>query len=555
MRLKGLDFTSRQAMEEQSRRTLSHGRRMLRENGRGFEWGLRPPVVPVFEDDDGRSWLLDGLRAIRYAPGSVFNGNSGLVFPENLGAGGVRTPSPGALNGSPLHLAAFRAAFDTGLLQTADSGTGDGATRFGQPVSLTNPPIDDPAADPVNHAAGAFARTPSHPGESFGESVGRNAMQQTGAQVLSQLLGKGGMEGALESALDVGNLINNGGSAALSRLVEQGLGALMGGVFGQVSDDDSLSKQLAARYGPQMLTRYGPAAVKSMASSGLPSVVAMLSPVPSKANIRLAKADPAGGAGGIVGVNGKAVLRLNDTLKMPELQDAGPMIEANTTVLINGMPAAGEIHKGVGLSKGAVGTPKDLSSNVFMGKGGGAAGGSTGSNGSDGGSGSEGSCIDGTGEDGGSCTRCERDRDPGAPNLDPPEWLKAVLGMERHTKLGEGELAPGNEYENWSILWGAIEIGSPQEPHAGIASPWAWWIPHRIFGFDMSDYYLKHDCVFDRNRRLSDAGAILYAEADAFVTGLSSSPVQNALQVVYSSATTIAGFTFAAANSLSDLFD
>lgn len=553
MRRAGLEFTSQATLELQHRYALTTARRMLRGDNVPFEGGVRPPVVLFFQGDDGRSWLLAGARPVRYVAGSAYDGTSGVITPDALSARHAAHDMDSSSSQSDLTQAAFRASFETGGLGLpAPATTRNRPIDFGQSMPYTNPPIDDPAADPTNHDAARSARTPRQPGESFGDALVRNTLQQTGAQAFQQLLGSGSVGNALASALDAGNLISNLGSAALSGLVGQGMGALMGGLFGEVTDEDDLGTQLAARFGPQMLSSYGPMAVKSMLSSGSSSVCAMLEPVSSNATIPFALADIAGGTGGVVGINNKAVLRLGDTLVMPTLQDAGPMVEGNPTILVNGISAAGAIHTAIGLTKGAVGIPENHATNVFMGAGGGAASCGSASEAAKGSGSGGGSTGSSNGESGGECTPCERDRDDNAADLNPPSWLETILGMERHTKPGEGD-DMNAEYENWSILWGAMEIGSPQEPHAGITDPWLWWIPHRVFSFDMSDYYLKHDCIFDSDRRLGDAGAILQAEADAFVTGLSSDPVQNALQVVYSSATTIAGFTFALGNSLSDL--
>jgi hypothetical protein len=104
--------------------------------------------------------------------------------------------------------------------------------------------------------------------------------------------------------------------------------------------------------------------------------------------------------------------------------------------------------------------------------------------------------------------------------------------------------------DNWSVLWGNIRIGSPEQPHAGNAA--TWWVPDSVFGYDMSNYYYLHDKTFDTDLSLSRIDRILEIEYDAFVAGLHPNAVHIAVQVIYSSATLMAGLSVGASNSLKD---
>jgi uncharacterized Zn-binding protein involved in type VI secretion len=102
----------------------------------------------------------------------------------------------------------------------------------------------------------------------------------------------------------------------------------------------------------------------------------------------------------------------------------------------------------------------------------------------------------------------------------------------------------GQEYEpgNWYLLGGLIDLGSPVWPGAG--SGGAWYIPDSIFGMDMSDYYVPHDWKSHPSAEHSSFLDIFTEwEIPTFLGGLSWNPITNALQVVYSSATTIVSIT------------
>lgn len=88
--------------------------------------------------------------------------------------------------------------------------------------------------------------------------------------------------------------------------------------------------------------------------------------------------------------------------------------------------------------------------------------------------------------------------------------------------------------DNWSILGGWIDLGSPMFPGAGTGS--VWFVPDTIFGYDMSPYFTYHDWHFGPNELSFFAS--LNVELNAFSMNLGFDPIRVILQVIYSSATT-----------------
>jgi uncharacterized Zn-binding protein involved in type VI secretion len=89
---------------------------------------------------------------------------------------------------------------------------------------------------------------------------------------------------------------------------------------------------------------------------------------------------------------------------------------------------------------------------------------------------------------------------------------------------------------NYYALGGLLDLGSPEWPGAGTGSGAQWMIPDRVGIWRMSDYYVQHDATFDPSNH--SLGQKLQVEWTAFLAGLSIDPVQNLLQIVYSTATT-----------------
>lgn len=131
-----------------------------------------------------------------------------------------------------------------------------------------------------------------------------------------------------------------------------------------------------------------------------------------------------------------------------------------------------------------------------------------------------------------------------------PDRLRNVFRAESN---GTSILGIPQREGNWYLFGGLIDLGSPQWPGAGTGSP-AWLAPDRILFWDMSDYFVFHDWHFNPDS-LGNIGQILTTEAEAFGAGASFDPIQMALQVIYSGATTIAGVTTAASNDIQDAFD
>ncbi len=89
---------------------------------------------------------------------------------------------------------------------------------------------------------------------------------------------------------------------------------------------------------------------------------------------------------------------------------------------------------------------------------------------------------------------------------------------------------------NYYALGGLLDLGSPEWPGAGTGSGAQWMIPDRVGLWRMSNYYVQHDATFDPSSQ--SLGQKLEVEWNAFLAGLSLDPVQDLLQVIYSSATT-----------------
>lgn len=155
------------------------------------------------------------------------------------------------------------------------------------------------------------------------------------------------------------------------------------------------------------------------------------------------------------------------------------------------------------------------------------------------------------------CAGCVRDVDPGAPSLHGNSfvgWLEDWGLAEINHK--PYDMVTGTRPENLSVLGGLVDLGSPGEPGAGTAE--TWWLPDRLLGvWDMSDFYLAHDQLFDRNRTLADLPSILGAEARSFAAGMSKpshylDPARWIIQGAFSAATTTAALGFATYNTVSD---
>ncbi len=133
------------------------------------------------------------------------------------------------------------------------------------------------------------------------------------------------------------------------------------------------------------------------------------------------------------------------------------------------------------------------------------------------------------------------------------EIFVAGHGPSLGERLGIHEILGTKQKDgNWYLFGGLFDLGSPGMPGAGTAA--LWWIPDRILGADMSDYYVYHDEHFDSSLGLSDIEQILTTERDSFLMGASDNPFKMGLQVVYSSATTGASLLTATYNSVAGLF-
>ncbi|MCB9872668.1 MAG: hypothetical protein H6821_00690 [Planctomycetaceae bacterium] len=139
------------------------------------------------------------------------------------------------------------------------------------------------------------------------------------------------------------------------------------------------------------------------------------------------------------------------------------------------------------------------------------------------------------------------DPDRGMSTTKPEyDWLPDLPGGVRdllEAKDGESGWF-GNAYTpgNWYLLGGLIELGSPVWPGAGNGV--MWYIPDKIFGMDMSDYYLYHDWKFhpsDSAHAFEPWKIFTEWEIPSFITGMQAAggnSVHQGLQIIYSGVTT-----------------
>ena len=409
------------------------------------------------------------------------------------------------------------------------------------------------------------------------------ALSTAGTQLASQLASAmasgqpiGPLLGSALTPGGPGGLISAIGSAAISNLGNMLLGAALGKLFGSVDDSSSLGKQLAAKFAPQLLSSVqGTAAEYARSALGLPGaqnpdmaeqIRKFFLGVQSAASVPVGMADSPGGAGYVQLAKGKiAALKLGDVAQLAD--NIGPFVDGHPNIFFNGQMAVGEGQLAAG-SKGPLG-PLNVDSTVLMATPppppppakpqyqdaakatndanmqlgdkcdakDGAIAGQLAAN-------QEGDvarplvCSDPDKDGVGVVARPDR--------WEPPEILKSLLGFENNPQ----QAANGDPIDNISALWGAIEIGSPREPKAGNAS--FWWIPDRIFKYNMSNYYLHHDVHFNTNRNLSQLGSVARVELESFLQGIAGSndPGRLLLQILFSGATATVGGGSAAVNTL-----
>ncbi len=210
----------------------------------------------------------------------------------------------------------------------------------------------------VSGALGAMAG--SAIGGPFGDVVGGVAEKG-----MAELLGSA-MEGGLDALLtSAGNTLDPSHLASMlegsaADLLQGGLSQLLA-VNDRTPAGEAILKTLASKFQGELMDP----------SAALAKLNALFTvpPVPvSSASVPLGQAIPAGG--GIVFVGGvMACARLGDMCSpIPSVPpDAGPFIQGNPTVIVNGKPAAGLGHLAVGLTKGTPGTALKFAPTVLMG--------------------------------------------------------------------------------------------------------------------------------------------------------------------------------------------
>jgi len=163
---------------------------------------------------------------------------------------------------------------------------------------------------------------------------------------------------------DFGAQLSGMVEGAAGKMIDQALGQLLA-VNDTTPAGEAILKTMASKYKDQL---------KELAmdpQGTLAKLKAMLVPADppkSSAAVPLGLATPAGA--GVVLIGGTmASARLGDMCApIPSVPpDAGPFIQGNPTVIINGKPAAGFGHLAIGLSKGTSGTALRFEPTVLMG--------------------------------------------------------------------------------------------------------------------------------------------------------------------------------------------
>jgi hypothetical protein len=417
----------------------------------------------------------------------------------------------------------------------------------------TEPRPDAMAAASEKGAPQAAQPKPKEPG--FGEKLLAESGQALAQQFMSALGGGRPIGAAIQETFGPGGLLNAMGSKSISGLGDMLMGSMMGQLFGGIDDSSSAGAQIAARFGPALAPQAAAGLGMIATPEGFAALKAKISGAKSTASIPLGMG-PGGGAR--VSVNGQAALVEGDLAVHGTIDDSAPFGPGNPKVLINGKPAIGKKHFAICPKHGAQINPVECSANVFIGEdpappvAKNEAGKQIGDR------------VDASkmtkdeldtlqeqlseSEEGGIGRPLElRDGEvQRAKPWDPSDLARDLFGIENIATSAEKGLG----IDKWSILWGAIELGSPQEPGAGTRGKWV--VPDKIFGYDMSPYYLLHDRIFNDDRTVADIQRVLGVEASAFGAGIAGHGGSGLmmLQTIYSGVTTAVAVGSAVGNSL-----
>lgn len=278
-------------------------------------------------------------------------------------------------------------------------------------------------------------------GGCFGTDGGRDL---TGLLGTDGCFGGGDLAGMLDGLSD--------------KLAGQALGMLKDAVFNSlwtVDDRSSAAEAVAHKYAQELADKYGEAFLSDPQAT-IDSIKQKLTDLfvgaSSSACVMIGLAYP-NPSPLVVQINGLPATRLDDPCEMPKAPDVGPFIMGNPTVLINGMPASGDVHVAVGKFKGTVAVPMVISANVLMGmvtvtvdpppqagapadSGAGGAGGAA--------AGAEGGASGGSAADEGAAGA---EADGGAPTSGPPADSASEGSTTSDAPPGGGADAPSEEGE------------------------------------------------------------------------------------------------------------
>jgi len=145
---------------------------------------------------------------------------------------------------------------------------------------------------------------------------------------------------------------------AMNSMVGSALGSLLA-VTDSTPAAQAVLSTLVSKYKDQLT------AIVGDPSESFQKLTSLFIGITSSASVPLGQALPTGGI--VVLVGGAPCTRIGDLADMKELLDAGPFIQANPTVILNGMFAVGKGHEAIGLTKATVGEVKLVAATVLMG--------------------------------------------------------------------------------------------------------------------------------------------------------------------------------------------
>lgn len=330
LRFQGVRMMPRDALQQDLQQRLSDTEASAEQIQPGLFAPPPNPTQMILEDDAGQSYVLamEGGLPVVVPIDPETDHEWDPAKPEN---GGTVTPAQ--------------------LEELA--GQGEGAAQNYGPLSAQQ-------LQNAVHEAGASRSSGGIDVSDAAKSIGRSIAQSSFSSLLAGNLSAGGLGMAgIQSAVGFG----------LSQLT----GQLMSGW--SVSDDDSTAEQLAHKYANELIgvvqgeLMNQAASALGLAGAGGSATIAdriteFFEGVPSSASVPVARLGTTNQAKGLVLKGAPTVLITNlqaarqgdETSMVNPGPDAGPITTGNPTILVEGVPLAGDFHVAVGTGQGVVTT-------------------------------------------------------------------------------------------------------------------------------------------------------------------------------------------------------